>query len=632
MGLSSSQARLLSLTGRMHDIEYKAQHLEAQKLQMANESAHVYKEYENALNATKIQVKQMSADGSSTYIDATYNSMRLLGYTMKFEDDYKPIISTATEANFKAAAGNRSYFIAMEAGRVTATNRNVGGVTEIYSADQLKNMSSTGKYRLMADIDMTGTTWTSKNFSGTLDGNGYTIKGLDKALFSTMSGTVSNLNINGDVTSQGILANTIKNGKVEDVSISGSINTTSDNVGALAGTIQGTATVNNCSSSASVSSTGLNVGGLIGQVDDKGVLTATNCNATGNVTGLGNVGGLIGAADYGSTCNISNSSASGDVYGTLNLADNATCVAGGFIGGIVGSGTISNCEARGNVSAEGHVIGGFVGNAGSTSVTIKNSNSYGNVTANVNGAMLKEGDRDYVWAAGFVSAVNGGTIENCNAFGTVSSGKAGQNGNSFANVNMSETNNIGKILNGYTPKTSASCEFNNNTYVKRMEKVTKATTPNNNVITVTPPTVRTTETVNDTTGAGKTFDDINKYGGYILEGSNNDPVGTHGDDSTWFTNMVNGGFLSLFKTDSKGKDYQVNVATDTSLQEVSDSLDLKKAEAKYEADMRKIDAKDKKFDTDLAAMEQERNAIKTEMETLKTVAKDNVDRTFRLFS
>ena len=65
MGLSSSQARLLSLTGRMHDIEYKAQHLEAQKLQMANESAHVYKEYENALSKTKIQVKQMYADGSS---------------------------------------------------------------------------------------------------------------------------------------------------------------------------------------------------------------------------------------------------------------------------------------------------------------------------------------------------------------------------------------------------------------------------------------------------------------------------------------------------------------------------------------------------------------------------------------
>lgn len=77
---------------------------------------------------------------------------------------------------------------------------------------------------------------------------------------------------------------------------------------------------------------------------------------------------------------------------------------------------------------------------------------------------------------------------------------------------------------------------------------------------------------------------------------------------------------------------EVNIATDTNLQEVSDETELKKAEAKYEADMRKIDAKDKKFDTDLAAMESERNAIKTEMDTLKSVAKDNVDRTFRLFS
>ena len=34
MGLAASQARLLSLTARMHDIEYKAQKLEAQKLQM----------------------------------------------------------------------------------------------------------------------------------------------------------------------------------------------------------------------------------------------------------------------------------------------------------------------------------------------------------------------------------------------------------------------------------------------------------------------------------------------------------------------------------------------------------------------------------------------------------------------
>ena len=74
MGMSSSQARLLSLTGRMHDIEYKAQKLEAQKLQMANESTAVYKEYENALNATKIQHKVLGADGSISFINTTYNN------------------------------------------------------------------------------------------------------------------------------------------------------------------------------------------------------------------------------------------------------------------------------------------------------------------------------------------------------------------------------------------------------------------------------------------------------------------------------------------------------------------------------------------------------------------------------
>ncbi len=97
-------------------------------------------------------------------------------------------------------------------------------------------------------------------------------------------------------------------------------------------------------------------------------------------------------------------------------------------------------------------------------------------------------------------------------------------------------------------------------------------------------------------------------------------------------NMVEAGFIIFNKKQHDGTYIETNIATDTSLQEVSDELDLKKAEAKYEADMRKIDAKDKKFDTDLAALEQERNAIKTEMDTLKTVAKDNVDRTFKLFS
>ena len=74
MGLSSSQARLLSLTGRMHQIEYKAQKLEAEKLQLANETRRVYEDYLNALEMIKIQNKILNTDGSVTFIDATYNN------------------------------------------------------------------------------------------------------------------------------------------------------------------------------------------------------------------------------------------------------------------------------------------------------------------------------------------------------------------------------------------------------------------------------------------------------------------------------------------------------------------------------------------------------------------------------
>jgi hypothetical protein len=117
---------------------------------------------------------------------------------------------------------------------------------------------------------------------------------------------------------------------------------------------------------------------------------------------------------------------------------------------------------------------------------------------------------------------------------------------------------------------------------------------------------------------------------------------TGNDVETVITNLINSGKVTIVAAKSDGTfateadsdfaEYETSVSTNTGLQEVTDEVNLKKAEAQYEADMKKIDAKDTKYDTDLAALDTERNAIKSEMETLKTVAKDNVDRTFKLFS
>ena len=75
-----------------------------------------------------------------------------------------------------------------------------------------------------------------------------------------------------------------------------------------------------------------------------------------------------------------------------------------------------------------------------------------------------------------------------------------------------------------------------------------------------------------------------------------------------------------------------SVATETSLQEVANTENVKKAEATYEKDMKKINKKETKIDTELQQCEAERSSIKTEQDSLKQVIKDNVDLTFKLFS
>lgn len=103
------------------------------------------------------------------------------------------------------------------------------------------------------------------------------------------------------------------------------------------------------------------------------------------------------------------------------------------------------------------------------------------------------------------------------------------------------------------------------------------------------------------------------------------------ENETSITNLILSGDFIIVEEDG-AEIHETSVATNTSLREVTDDSLLKKAEASYEANMRKIDMKDRKFDQDLAALDAERNAIKQEMETLKSVAKENVERTFKLFS
>lgn len=85
MGLSSSQARLLTLTSRLHSVEGEAHRIQANKLRLANDSDKVYNKYLNALDETSLQTLQTSKKtGADCWISGSLNN--LMRYNTS--DDY----------------------------------------------------------------------------------------------------------------------------------------------------------------------------------------------------------------------------------------------------------------------------------------------------------------------------------------------------------------------------------------------------------------------------------------------------------------------------------------------------------------------------------------------------------------
>lgn len=106
----------------------------------------------------------------------------------------------------------------------------------------------------------------------------------------------------------------------------------------------------------------------------------------------------------------------------------------------------------------------------------------------------------------------------------------------------------------------------------------------------------------------------------------------------WFNNAVNSGQVTISVYNKYGTNTgwtDTSVATSTNqnyLQEVPDESDLKKAEAEYQHELDIVNQKDKRFDNDLNKLETERTSLKTEMDSIKKVRDDNIDKTFKIFS
>lgn len=221
-------------------------------------------------------------------------------------------------------------------------------------------------YVLGGNITLTGThagyASTGSPFTGTINGCGYAIAGLDTTDASNYQGLIqatntgayiSNLtlttpNVDGIGYSGAVVARmyagTLDHCKV----VGGTVDDTGGTCGGLVGYISTAAPViQYCSSSAAVTAGGSGCGGLVAY----NMGSIINSFASGAVVGTTKVGGLVGDLDPAG--NIRN------CYATGNVAGSST-----YIGGLCGesSGIISNSYAIGTVGGAGSAFGGLIGN------------------------------------------------------------------------------------------------------------------------------------------------------------------------------------------------------------------------------------------------------------------------------
>lgn len=75
MGMSASQARLLSITARMCDNENTGQSVSYSKQRLADQTQQINSEYNEALAATKLTVLTGFSGTDAQYTDISYNLM-----------------------------------------------------------------------------------------------------------------------------------------------------------------------------------------------------------------------------------------------------------------------------------------------------------------------------------------------------------------------------------------------------------------------------------------------------------------------------------------------------------------------------------------------------------------------------
>jgi hypothetical protein len=298
------------------------------------------KRSEDMTDVSKVIITGITVDGNTITLKLDSDDLDFFQVEISYSDGISSTKNTefGKEQKIVGLGQETSYEISIKAVNsegntsvpntftVETTDGSTVEFTTIETRSELENMSSglDGHYLLIADIDLSGTNWTSigsavNEFTGTFIGNGLVI---------------SNLTINSSFDDQGLFGYVGSSGRIENVGLEKIYVTGNNYIGGLVGSNHGT--ISRCYATGQVSGVNYCIGGLVGLNEpDSGGGIISRCYAKVAVNGDGTVNGLGGLAGG----NFSNGSIS-QSYATGNVGSGNTT--GGFVG-INDSSTVTNC-------------------------------------------------------------------------------------------------------------------------------------------------------------------------------------------------------------------------------------------------------------------------------------------------
>ena len=347
-------------------------------------------------------------------------------------------------------------------------------ITEIYILEDLLKIKEAlnGHYVLMADLDVSNIDWmpignipeslsglTSDNFTGVIDGNGYTINGLTMTTyFESLNsygfvgynyGTLKNLkltNVNINITGiqNDVYAGSIcgyNSGDIVNCYVSGKVNISnhSGSYDSICGGIAGKSnsismnesfkySITDCYNEAEISSANY-AGGIVGfsiyaepyqKCINAGNVTSKyaggivgysygdnfyQCKNEGNINGSQESGGILGATMHDSYSLFAESSFIQCAnIGEISTSNSDDCEAAGIVGEIF-SALITDCYNYGKVS--GCRVAGIMGHSSHTGTIVSNCLNTGAITG-------------YLYSAGIICWGTQTEVKDCVNFGKIS--------------------------------------------------------------------------------------------------------------------------------------------------------------------------------------------------------------------